>query len=284
MKQSAPAAAAAKLDVLGVSISTTSYEEVSTACSEWIADKSAGRGRYICVTSVHGVMEARKNQRIRNILNEADIVTPDGMPLVWALRSFGAVSQGRVYGPNLMLTLCELAETAAHRIFLYGGTTEILDALEQNLRQRYPKLIVAGKCSPPFRPLTPDEDEEISELIRMACPDMIFVGISTPRQELWMADHVGIFQGVIMIGVGAAFDFHAGRVRQAPAWMQARGLEWFYRLIQEPARLWRRYVLVTPWFLPCWGMQKLSLIMRDLACGYTKPATRSTTIEPGFRY
>lgn len=276
MMQSAMAAVPPKLDILGVGVSTTSYEEVSATCAAWIAERSAERGRYICVTSVHGVMEARRNERIRSILNDADIVTPDGMPLVWALRSFGAVSQGRVYGPNLMLVLCERAQTSAHRIFLYGGTAETLDALERNLRQRYPDLMIAGKYSPPFRPLTPNEDEEICRLIRAARPDLIFVGISTPKQELWMASHIAQFPGSVMIGVGAAFDFHAGRVRQAPIWMQTHGLEWFYRLTQEPERLWRRYILITPRFLPFWGMQKLSLIMHKLACGYPRSGDHST--------
>jgi N-acetylglucosaminyldiphosphoundecaprenol N-acetyl-beta-D-mannosaminyltransferase len=267
-----------RLDVLGVGISTTSYDEVSKLCSQWIANKRGGRGRYICVSSVHGVMEARRDRRIRSILNNADIVTPDGMPLVWALRSFGAVSQGRVYGPNLMLTLCEGAERLAHRIFLYGGKAETVDALERSLRTRYPDLVIAGKYSPPFRPLTEEEDEEVCGLIHHAQPDLIFVGLSTPKQELWMADHVARFPGGIMIGVGAAFDFHAGRVRQAPVWMQDRGLEWLFRLTQEPMRLWRRYILITPWFLPCWGIQKLSLMMRNsTGRRYPRPGTESTT-------
>lgn len=272
---SAVAAVPPKIDVLGVGISTTSYEEVSAVCAGWIAERPAERGRYVCVTSVHGVMEARKSDRIRSILNGADIVTPDGMPLVWALRSFGAVLQKRVYGPNLMLSLCAKAQNASHRIFLYGSTAQTLDALERNLHQRYPELIIAGKYSPPYRPVTPGEDEEICRLIRAARPDLVFVGISTPKQELWMADHTALLPGVVMVGVGAAFDFHAGRLRQAPAWMQAHGLEWFYRLTQEPARLWRRYVVVTPWFLPCWAMQKLALVMHDLACGYSKSGTQS---------
>jgi N-acetylglucosaminyldiphosphoundecaprenol N-acetyl-beta-D-mannosaminyltransferase len=272
--QSAAKTVSQKLDVLGVGISTTSYGEVCGACDYWITDKGTQNAHYICVASVHGVMEARKNQHIRDILNQADIVTPDGMPLVWALRSFGATAQARVYGPNLMLALCESAEDAAHRIFLYGSTAETLDALEQNLHQRYPKLIVAGRYAPPFRPLTAEEDQKLCELVLQARPDLIFVGISTPKQELWMAEHAARFPGMIMIGVGAAFDFHAGRIRQAPLWMQAHGLEWFYRLTQEPVRLWRRYMLITPWFLPLWGLQKISLLIRDVACGYPRHRAR----------
>ncbi len=261
----------AKIDVLGVGVSTTSYDEVTAICSKWISEKTSempAKGRYICATSVHGVMEARKRLDMRTILNNADIVTPDGMPLVWALRSFGAIYQQRVYGPNLMMELCARAEMCGHRVFLYGGRPEALDALCRNLQRRFPALILAGQYSPPFRALTEAEDEEICGRIADSQPDLLFVGISTPKQESWMAAHTGRFPGVVMAGVGAAFDFHAGRVRQAPGWMQARGLEWLYRLTREPGRLWKRYMLVTPLFLPLWGIQKLSLIMRDFACGH----------------
>jgi N-acetylglucosaminyldiphosphoundecaprenol N-acetyl-beta-D-mannosaminyltransferase len=263
--ESAGAAAPKKQDVLGVGISATNYEEVAKTCADWLQTRTAAH--YICVTSVHGVMEARKNESIRSILNGADIATPDGMPLVWALRSFGNSLQERVYGPNLMLTLCGQAQERGHRIFLYGGRPETLDTLCDNLRRRFPRLVVAGSYSPPFRPLTEGEEASVRETILDARPDLLFVGISTPKQERWMAEHKACFPGVVMVGVGAAFDFHAGRVKQAPAWMQKHGLEWFFRLAMEPARLWRRYVLVTPLFLPCWALQKLSITMNDFACG-----------------
>lgn len=264
---------ATRQDVLGVRVNTTSYDEVVEMCAHWIAQPSGqrpARAHYICVTSVHGVMEARKDSTLRGILNEADIVTPDGMPLVWALRSFGATGQERVYGPNLMLRLCAQAERNGHRIFLYGGRQDTLDQLASRLLERFPALILAGTYSPPFRPLNEIEDKDICDRIRDARPDLLFVGISTPRQERWMAEHKDRFPGLVMAGVGAAFDFHAGRIRQAPAWMQQRGLEWLYRFGQEPTRLWRRYVLVTPWFLPCWGIQRLSVVMNKLACGQSK--------------
>lgn len=268
-----------KLDVLGVGVSLTSYDEVTEVCGRWINHKPVEtpiRGRYICATSVHGVMEARKKPEIRNILNGADIVTPDGMPLVWALRSFGAKKQERVYGPSLMLAMCERAAERGHRIFLYGGRPETLDILCRNLKQRFPALVIAGSYSPPFRALTEAEDEEICRTITDAKADLIFVGISTPKQETWMATHAIRFPGAVMAGVGAAFDFHAGRVSQAPSWMQRRGLEWLYRLTQEPGRLWKRYVLVTPWFLPLWGLQKLSVTMGEFACGHAKGSPHTT--------
>jgi N-acetylglucosaminyldiphosphoundecaprenol N-acetyl-beta-D-mannosaminyltransferase len=263
----------ARQDVLGTRISATSYAEVADTCAAWIeqkaeaSDPSTVPSHYICVTSVHGVMEARKDPSIRAILNDADIATPDGTPLVWALRSFGRAEQQRVYGPNLMLTLCEQAARKGHRVFLYGGRLDTLEILQQNLMRRFPQLILAGSYSPPFRPLTDAEEADVQSMIREANPDLIFVGISTPKQERWMSSHRDTFPGVVMIGVGAAFDFHAGRVRQAPPWMQRNGLEWLFRLTCEPARLWKRYVLVTPWFLPFWAMQKAGMAMHNAACG-----------------
>ncbi|MDP9171069.1 MAG: WecB/TagA/CpsF family glycosyltransferase [Acidobacteriota bacterium] len=258
----------AKQDVLGVRISATSYNEVAATCAAWIASKEPhDPAHYICVTSVHGVMEARRDLGIRSILNRADIATPDGMPLVWALRSFGLPEQQRVYGPTLMLALCEQAMRLGHRVFLYGGRPETLDALRTNLLTRFPGLILAGSYSPPFRELNDNEESEVRRMIRDAAPDLLFVGISTPKQERWMASHQDAFAGVVMVGVGAAFDFHAGRVKQAPAWMQRNGLEWFFRLTCEPVRLWKRYVLLTPRFLPLWAMQKVSIAMRHIACG-----------------
>ncbi len=246
--------------ITGVRISKTSYQEVVEICQQWAEERKTNpvpRARYICVTSVHGVIMAQDDPEMAKILNEADIATPDGMPLVWALRSFGAREQQRVYGPTLMLEICRNAERTGQRIFLYGGREETLPLLISRLRGSFPELLIAGRYSPPFRPLTPDEEEQVQGLIRGADPDVIFVGISTPKQEKWMYTHRDCFPGTTMIGVGAAFDFHAGRTRQAPAWMQRNGLEWLFRLAVEPARLWKRYLLVTPRFLPLWAMQKI---------------------------
>jgi N-acetylglucosaminyldiphosphoundecaprenol N-acetyl-beta-D-mannosaminyltransferase len=202
-------------------------------------------------------MLAHGDAQFAKILNEADIATPDGMPVVWALRSFGAETQQRVYGPTLMLELCCRAAKSGLRIFLYGGRPATLPLLEASLHARFPELLIAGSYSPPFRPLTDTEEEQIVALIRRSEADIVFVGIGSPKQEIWMYQHRGCFPGVTLIGVGAAFDFHAGRIRQAPGWMQRAGLEWFFRLLIEPARLWRRYLLITPRFLPLWAMQKL---------------------------
>ena len=249
----------AKQNVCGVNISATNYGQVVDCCSHWIEEKrqsdTSGPSRYICVTSVHGVMEARQDGELRGILNNADIATPDGMPVVWALRSFGRRGQQRVYGPTLMLKLCERAATNGHKLFLYGSTPEVIQGLTEKLTTLYPAIRIVGTYSPPFRALTAEEEADIQARIRESNADLVFVGISTPKQERWMARQQQRLDGVIMIGVGAAFDFHAGRVKQAPKWMQDRGLEWLFRLVSEPRRLWRRYILITPRFLPLWAMQ-----------------------------
>ncbi len=246
--------------MLKVGISKTSYQEVSHLCREWSKQRREspiGKARYICVTSVHGVIMAQDDPEIEKILNEADIATPDGMPLVWAMRSFGCRGQQRVYGPTLLFEICREAARSGQRIFLYGGREETLPVLTARLCERFPGLLIAGAFAPPFRPLSEQEDTAVQRMIRESDADIVFVGISTPKQEKWMYEHRYCFPGVTLIGVGAAFDFHAGRTRQAPAWMQRNGLEWLFRLAMEPRRLWRRYILVTPRFLPLWAMQKL---------------------------
>ncbi len=249
-----------KQSVVGVGISATSYGEVVGFYRRWVEERRSGTAapaaRYICVTSVHGVITARDHADFREILNSADIATPDGMPLVWALRSFG------VYGPDLMWKLCENAARHGDGIFLYGGRAESLDALCRRLQQMFPGIRIVGRYSPPFRSLTPEEDSAVTALIANSGADLVFVGISTPKQERWMYEHRHAFPGVVMIGVGAAFDFHAGRLRQAPAWMRQNGFEWLFRLIMEPARLWRRYLVVTPRFLPLWAMQRVLAAVR----------------------
>jgi N-acetylglucosaminyldiphosphoundecaprenol N-acetyl-beta-D-mannosaminyltransferase len=251
-----------KQNVIGVNISKTSYDEVVQLCAQWAAERRAGtgltnRGRYITITSVHGLIEAQDKPELKRIFNEADIATPDGMPVVWAVRSFGHRKQQRVYGPTLMLNICRNAAITGDRIFLYGGREDTLPVLTERLLQQFPTLQIAGSYSPPFRPLTPEEDASVQNQIRASNADIVFVGISTPKQEKWMYEHRSCFPGVTMLGVGAAFDFHAGRTKQAPAWMQRNGLEWLFRLFMEPARLWKRYLVMTPRFLPLWAMQLL---------------------------
>jgi N-acetylglucosaminyldiphosphoundecaprenol N-acetyl-beta-D-mannosaminyltransferase len=205
---------------------------------------------------VHGIILAKEDPDIARFINEADIVTPDGMPVVWALRSFGYRNQQRVYGPTLMLEICRRAAEMGHGVFFYGAREETLLVLEDCLKKRFSALQIAGSYAPPFRELTPEEDRDVQARIRESDTDIVFVGIGTPKQERWMYEHRSSFPGVTLVGVGAAFDFHAGRIHQAPGWMQRSGLEWLFRLLREPARLWRRYILITPRFLPLWAKQK----------------------------
>jgi N-acetylglucosaminyldiphosphoundecaprenol N-acetyl-beta-D-mannosaminyltransferase len=252
-----------KTSVLGVRISTTDYAEVVDLTRHWVMENRADRNlqaRYVCLTSVHGVVSAVKNTGVKSALNGADVAAPDGMPVVWALRSFGSDIQTRVYGPDLMLALVEDAERCGHRIFLYGATEATLAQLRANLLSRFPRLNIVGAVSPPFRKLTAEEDEAAVRMLRNSGADLVFVGMSTPKQDLWMAEHASRLSGLVLFGVGAAFNFHAGVVRQAPAWMQRNGLEWFFRLCMEPARLWRRYLIETPIFLPLWALQKLGIL------------------------
>ena len=249
-----------KQRIVSVFVSKTSYSEVVELCHRWAIERrvsSRATARYICVTSVHGIVMAHDDSRISRIINEADIATPDGMPVVWALRSFGSRMQQRVYGPTLMHEICRKAAREGHRLFLYGGREDMLPELESRLQRDFPGLIIAGSYSPPFRALTDSEDQAVQQMICDSDADIVFVGIGSPKQEIWMHQHRDCFPGKTLIGVGAAFDFHAGRTRQAPRWVQRSGFEWLFRLLMEPARLWRRYLLLTPRFLPLWAMQKL---------------------------
>jgi N-acetylglucosaminyldiphosphoundecaprenol N-acetyl-beta-D-mannosaminyltransferase len=264
-----------KVPVLGVGISVTSYGEVLRTCREWVGYrrqwKQAGSpadsrppGRFAAFLSVHPVMTAVFDRAVRTVLNGADIAATDGMPLVWALRSFGAKGQRRVYGPDLMLALCGQAARLGHRVFLYGGRPDTLSQLCDRLRAKFPALEIVDAYAPPFRPLTPEEDRACMTRILSSDADLVFVGIGAPKQERWMTEHRAELPGVVMLGVGAAFDFHAGSVRQAPPWMQRRGLEWLFRLCAEPKRLWRRYLVVNPLFLVMWALQSAGVLTYDL--------------------
>jgi N-acetylglucosaminyldiphosphoundecaprenol N-acetyl-beta-D-mannosaminyltransferase len=231
--------------ILGMRVDPTSYEEATEKVLAWAA---AGESRYVCVANVHMVMEAHDDPSFRALVNAADLVTPDGMPLVWMLRRLGYPHQERVCGPELTSRVCAEAARRGVPVGFYGGHPEALEALVRNLSARFPGLRVVYAYSPPFRPLTPEEDERVTEEINASGARILFVGLGCPKQEWWMAEHKGRVRAV-MLGVGAAFDFHAGRVRQAPVWMQRAGLEWLFRLVQEPRRLWRRYLKHNPRFL-----------------------------------
>lgn len=235
-----------RVNVLGVGVSAINMAMALEIIEGWIARRER---HYVCVTGVHGVMESQRDRRLRRIHNQAGLVTPDGMPLVWLSRLKGHRHVARVYGPDLMLTLCERSVARGYRHFFYGGAEGVPEQLVANLRRRFPGLQVVGIYSPPFRPLTPEEDEQVVQMINQAAPDIVWVGLSTPKQERWMATHIGRVKAPVLIGVGAAFDFLAGRKRQAPRWMQRSGLEWLFRLLTEPRRLWRRYLINNPLFV-----------------------------------
>jgi len=241
--------------VLGMRVDATDYDDATRRVVAWARERES---RYVCVANVHMAMEAYDSDKFRRIVNEADLVTPDGMPLVWMLRKLGKPDQERVYGPELMLRVCEAAAREGLPVGFYGGAQETLDKLVASVKMKYPTLEVAYSCSPPFRQLSPDEDSRIVEEINVSGARILFVGLGCPKQEMWMASHRGRVQSV-MLGVGAAFDFHAGRVPQAPAWMQRAGLEWLFRLITEPRRLWRRYAKHNPRFVLLATMQLLGL-------------------------
>jgi N-acetylglucosaminyldiphosphoundecaprenol N-acetyl-beta-D-mannosaminyltransferase len=245
-----------RVEILGVRVSATTLEETLGVIKGWISRREP---RYVCVSGMHGVMESQRDERLRGIHNSAGLVTPDGMPLVWLCRLKGQRSVERVYGPDLMLALCRQSAGRGYRHFFYGASPKVLDTLSARLCARYPGLQVVGAYSPPFRPLTPDEDAQVVQRITQARPDIVWVGLSTPKQERWMADHIDRLGGPVLIGVGAAFDFHAGMKRQAPRWMQRNGLEWLFRLLNEPRRLYRRYLLNIPLFAYYLGLEALGL-------------------------
>lgn len=248
-------------NILGVGVSAIDMEAAMRRIDGWIEAREPG---YVCVTGVHGVMESQRDENLRRIHNSAGMVAPDGMPLVWLSRLNGHRSVRRVYGPDLMLACCERSLEWGWRHFLYGGAEGVPELLAERLKARFRGLRIAGTYSPPFRPLTPEEDAAIVERIDRADPDIVWVGLGTPKQERWMHAHVGRLRAPVLIGVGAAFDFHAGLKRQAPAWMQGAGLEWLFRLASEPRRLWRRYCVNNPAFVWSILLQTIGLRRYEL--------------------
>ena len=239
---------AQRVNVLGVGVSAIDMPRALAAIERWIERRQP---HYVCVTGVHGVMESRRDAGLRGIHNAAGLVTPDGMPLVWLGRLHGFGHMTRVYGPDLMLACCELSvqEGKGYRHFLYGGGEGVAELLAEHLRRRCPGIQIVGSCTPPFRALTDEESAAVVARINEARPDIVWVGLSTPKQERWMHAHVGRLDAPVLVGVGAAFDFLAGLKPQAPRWMQRSGLEWSFRLLTEPRRLWRRYLVNNPLFV-----------------------------------
>lgn len=236
----------ARVNVLGVGISAINLVTARAAIADALAERRKG---YVCVTGVHGVIEAQSDPGFREILNRAFLCTPDGMPMVWAGRLARFREIDRVYGPDLMLELCAWSARAGYSHFFYGGAEGVAELLSQRLRSKFPGLRVAGTFTPPYRPLEAKEEAALIEQVAATRPDLFWVGLSTPKQERFMAQYLPRLHTTIMLGVGAAFDFHIGRVRQAPRWIQRSGFEWLFRLGHEPRRLWRRYLRNNPLFL-----------------------------------
>jgi N-acetylglucosaminyldiphosphoundecaprenol N-acetyl-beta-D-mannosaminyltransferase len=239
-------APALRVDVLGVGVSAIDMDMALTRITSWIDRRTP---HYVCITGVHGVMESQRDPELRRIHNASGLTTPDGMPMVWAGRLAGAHWMRRVYGPDLMEALSALAAQRGWGFYFYGGQDGVAQRLAECLTNRHPGLRVVGTYSPPFRPLSAGEAAEVVERINQAAPDVVWVGLGTPKQERWMDEHLGKLSAPVLVGVGAAFNFLSGAVRQAPRWMQRSGLEWLFRLAQEPRRLAVRYLRNNPSFV-----------------------------------
>ena len=243
--------------VLGVRTHAVQLEQVVDRMREWIRKRDGCHS--IAATGMHGVVEAQHDASFKDVLNARDLVVPDGMPLVWLGRHKGHPLRRRVYGPDLLLAFCEQSAGQGYSHFFCGGEPGVAERLAESLKTRFPGLYVVGTYSPPFRPLTAAEDEEIVALIGRAAPDVLWVGLGTPKQERWMHSNKDKLDVPVMVGVGAAFDMLSGRRIQAPPWMREHGLEWFFRLIQEPRRLWRRYLLYGAQFIAYLVLESLRL-------------------------
>jgi N-acetylglucosaminyldiphosphoundecaprenol N-acetyl-beta-D-mannosaminyltransferase len=225
--------------VLGVDFDLITYEDVLKAIRNW---RATSQRHYVTLTPPYSVVMCRRDNELKDATRSAMLTLPDGVGIIWAATLLGYPHHGRVSGPTLMLKLCDWGRTEGLRHFLYGGAPGVADALVSRLSARFPGLAIAGTYCPPFRQLAPEEDREVVRKINETKPDVVWVGLGSPKQEKWMASHVGRIEAAVLIGIGAAFDFHAGRVKWAPAWMRRMGIEWAYRLAREPKRMWRRNV------------------------------------------
>ncbi len=235
-----------RFNVLGVAVSAMTLPIATQAVLAAARERRKG---YVCVTGVHGVTEAQNDPAFRDILNKAFLVTTDGMPLVWLGKKDVGGWVGRVYGPDLMAEVFRSTEDGALTHFLYGGAPGVADHLKGCLEKRFPGVRIVGTYCPPFRPLNPEERAQLSKKVSETAPSLFWVGLSTPKQERFMSEYLPHLDTAVMLGVGAAFDFHSGKIRQAPRWMQQSGLEWLFRLCTEPKRLWKRYCINNPLFV-----------------------------------
>jgi N-acetylglucosaminyldiphosphoundecaprenol N-acetyl-beta-D-mannosaminyltransferase len=235
-----------RTNVLGVGISVIDMNDAVAISDSMI--KSRDR-HYVCITDVHTVIEAQSDAAFRAILNNSSMTTPDGMPLVWVGQLQGHKNMSRVYGPDFLLEMCRVSVERGYRHFFFGGKPGVADRLVSELKEQFPGLTVAGTYTPPFRPLTASEEDELEDLVAQATPDVFWVGLGSPKQERFMAKYCGRLETKLMVGVGAAFDIHSGSVKEAPQWLKNAGLQWLHRLVQEPRRLWKRYLICVPGFI-----------------------------------
>jgi N-acetylglucosaminyldiphosphoundecaprenol N-acetyl-beta-D-mannosaminyltransferase len=245
-----------RANVLGVRIHAIDITRAADEIERAVANSEKG---YICVTDVHGVMEAQSDPEFKAILNRALLTVPDGMPTVWVGKLQGFRRMKRVFGPDLMGEVCLRSVQKGYTHFLYGGAPGVAEQLKAALISRFSGINVVGTYTPPFRPLTPAEFGQLKNTIHALKPDLFWVGLGTPKQERFMAAHLHDLSTKVMIGVGAAFDFHTGRLRDAPDWVKNLSLQWLHRLVQEPARLWRRYLVNNPRFVWRIALQLLKL-------------------------
>lgn len=236
-----------RIPVLGQPLDAVTWDEALTRIGGWASQRES---RYVCISNAHSVVTGSQDAAFARVLQGADLVTPDGAPVAWMLRRLGVPAQERINGPDLMWRYCAQAARRREAVFLYGGTPQTLDLLQQRLKAAFPGVVIAGAVSPPFRAATPDEIARDVQAINDSGAGTVWVSLGCPKQELWMAARRGQIRAV-MIGVGAAFDYHAGTIKRAPPWMQRAGLEWLHRLLSEPRRLWRRYLVTNSLFI--WG-------------------------------
>ena len=237
---------AEKYHILDTPISAVNLDLAAQIIDEWIQQRQR---RYVCIAPVSTVISYQDDPEYRRVIDAADMVTPDGMPVVWLGRAQGYRQVSRTYGPDLLPLLCERGQTRGYRHYFYGGSESTCQRLESNLRHRYPGIRIAGMHSPPFRTLSPGEHQVDLERINAAQADILWVGLGSPKQDFWVAQNRDKLNTPVLIAVGAAFDFQAGTKQQAPAWIRHSGLEWLFRLCHEPRRLWRRYLIGNPRFI-----------------------------------
>jgi N-acetylglucosaminyldiphosphoundecaprenol N-acetyl-beta-D-mannosaminyltransferase len=250
------------VNILGVKVHATSMDRALSRVESAIANGEKG---YVCVTGVQGVMEAQTDSNLKRIINGAYLNIPDGRPTVWVGWLRGFMKMRQVTGPCIMLEICELSRKKGYTHFFYGGNDGVAEQLKESLTQRFPGMKVVGTYTPPFRPLNAEEEAELTRMVAETKPDFFWVGLSTPKQERFMDQYISKLDAKLMFGVGAAFDIHTGRIKDAPYWMKLTGVQWMHRIYQDPKRLWKRYLVNNPKFVYQITLELLGLSKQETA-------------------